>query len=222
MTIWGYPLCELFLKGGTVMWPLLASSVLVMALALDRALAHWRVRLDYRSFMDGLKRAIEDGGYEKAQMRCRESQNPIARVAGAYLAHRSSEGELRAGIVQREGSEALEGMERHIRGLAVLAGLSTLMGLLGTVTGLVTCFQRIASAGGQFQPGDLAAGIWAALVTTVFGLVIAIPATALYHYFDHRTDRVARRMGFVVSYMDEWFGQVTPSTSAARSIDEEE
>jgi biopolymer transport protein ExbB len=92
----------------------------------------------------------------------------------------------------------------------VLASLSTLMGLLGTVSGLVGCFQRIAAAGGQFQPGDLAAGIWEALITTVFGLVIAIPATALYHYFDHRVDGVTRRMSMMVSYLDEWSGQTTP------------
>jgi biopolymer transport protein ExbB len=94
--------------------------------------------------------------------------------------------------------------------------------LLGTVTGLVVAFQRIESLTGTVQPGDLAGGIWEALLTTVFGLVVAIPCMAAYYGFEHKADAIARRMQFVVSELNEYFGKVgTPSESPRREPQEE-
>ena len=78
------------------------------------------------------------------------------------------------------------------------------------MAGLVGAFQAIELAGGQVQAADLASGIWEALLTTVFGLTIAIPCLAAYHGFESVADRMARRMSFVVSYLDQWLGKQTP------------
>ena len=81
-----------------------------------------------------------------------------------------------------------------------------MIGLLGTVIGLVDAFQQIELAGGQVQPSDLAAGIWKALLTTVFGLIVALPTLAVYHAFDSRVGSLALQMQWLVAHLNEWTG----------------
>ena len=98
--------------------------------------------------------------------------------------------------------------------MGLVAQISTLLGLLGSVTGLITIFhqvQVVQSLGGQVQPSDLAGGIWAKLLTTTFGLVIAIPCLAAYQIFESRVDSLSRQMAALVSYLDEWLLAAKPT-----------
>lgn len=191
------------------MWPLLGCSIFALAIVADRALAHWLARLDFNRFVANLRQLILEGRHAEAASFAAAQRGPLARTAETYLLHLDEADASRGAIVHREGSIALEGIEARQRGLAAVANLATLLGLLGTVTGLVDAFRHIELAGGQVQPGDLASGIWEALLTTVFGLGIAIPAHAAFHLFESRADRTARRMGFLISHLDQWFGKVT-------------
>lgn len=206
---WDYSLSDLLEKGGFIMWPLLCCSVGALALVLDRGTAHFRLRLGFRQFVERLERLVKGGELSEALNLCRSSRNPVARTAEAYLANLRSGDELRSTIIEREGGLALENAEKRLRGLAAIAQVSTLIGLLGTVIGLVSAFHQIEISGGQVQAGGLAAGIWAALLTTVFGLCIAIPSFLILQVFESRVDRMARRMGYVVSYLDQWLGKKT-------------
>ena len=109
-----------------------------------------------------------------------------------------------------------------MRLLATITHLAPFLGLLGTVTGLVSAFHQIELLGGQVQPSDLAGGIWQALITTVFGLVIAIPCMAAYHGFENEADRISRRMQFLVSELNEFFGKHSKSDFKSADIEEEE
>lgn len=213
--IWDRSPADLFRSGGPLMWPLLACSVLVAAIILDRVWTFWRVRLDFRRFVAELGGLVTRGALEEAHARCRRSRNPIAAAAGVYLEHRDADDVLRAARIQREGALALERVENRIRWLLTGAHLATLLGLLGTVTGLAAAFYRIEAQGGHVQPADLAGGIWEALLTTIFGLTVAIPAMFAHHLFDERADRMARQMSFIVSYLDEWTGKRTQGIEAA-------
>ncbi len=206
MHVWGHTLRELFALGGVVMWPLLACSIVGAALIVDRTIALWRLRLSLTEFVAQLQPLVRCGQIERAEAICRSSDHPMAQIAGLYLAHRREPESIRATILRREGSLVLERLERRLRALSLVGHLSPLLGLLGTVTGLVGAFHQVELHGGQVQPDHLAAGIWEALLTTVFGLVIAIPATAAYHMFEHRVDTVAQQMQLVIAYLDEWFG----------------
>jgi biopolymer transport protein ExbB len=84
--------------------------------------------------------------------------------------------------MEDQGREEITTLERHLGILATIAGVAPMLGFLGTVTGLVSAFQSVASAAGQPSPADLADGIWEALITTVFGLVVGIPVAAAYNY----------------------------------------
>jgi biopolymer transport protein ExbB len=153
-----------------------------------------------------LKQLLSKQKVKEALVFCRKHANPDSKIAADYLKHLENDS-LRNEILKREGSLALEKVETRLRGLATLTHIAPLLGLLGTVTGLVTAFHRIELLGGQVQAGDLASGIWEALITTVYGLVIAIPCMAAYHGFEAAADRIARRMQFVVSELDEFFGK---------------
>lgn len=202
--LWDQTLIGLFQKGGFAMWPLLVCSVLGVAIILERSYYFFRLRFDYEKFRRELQGLLKLKKFREAMSLCRRHANPIPRIAESYLKHLDSD-ELRNEILRREGSFALEQVETRLRALAALTHIAPLLGLLGTVTGLVSAFHQIELLGGQVQPGDLAAGIWEALITTVYGLVIAIPCMAAYHGFESLADRIARRMQFIVSELDEFF-----------------
>lgn len=210
MTLWDQTLFGLFVKGGFAMWPLLFCSIVGIAIIVERFFYFQRIRLDYSSFSKELRELLSKKKFREAQIFCRKHANPIPRIAADYLKHLDND-ILRNDIIKREGSLALEKVEARLRGLASITHISPLLGLLGTVTGLVGAFHQIEVMGGQVQPGDLAAGIWEALITTVFGLVIAIPCMAVYHSFETTADRISRRMQFIVSELDEFLGKHSSS-----------
>ncbi|MBZ0166260.1 MAG: MotA/TolQ/ExbB proton channel family protein, partial [Candidatus Omnitrophica bacterium] len=149
-----------------------------------------------------------------------ESQrgNPVPQIAGTYL--RNLKNAQRNSILTREGTNLLERVEARLRGLATITHVAPLLGLLGTVAGLVDAFHEIERSVGQVQPQNLAGGIWEALLSTVFGLIVAIPCMVAYHTYESYADRIARRMQAVVTELDEFFGN--PSGQAFRPSCEDE
>ena len=209
MLFWDQTLAELFLKGSFVMIPLLICCVLGATIIVERGIYYMRLRFSYEKFSKGLRSMLQkENGFREAIVYSRKKGNPISRLAEMYILHVQNDG-LREEILNREGSLALEKMEAHLRTLAAITHLAPLLGLLGTVTGLVTAFHQIEIVGGQVQASQLAGGIWEALITTVFGLVIAIPCMAAYHGYESHVDRVSRRMQFIVTDLDEYFGKTT-------------
>lgn len=245
MTFWGQTFWGLFQKGGFAMWPLLACSVMALAIIAQRFYFHFTIRLDEAAFRRELKQLLMAKKRNEALALCQASCHPVPKIAEQYLLNLlfdsfdgaqapsfrtgikaplrvnpernlASYGEdsrrvdaQRTNILKCEGSLLLEGVEKNLKGLATIAHLAPLLGLLGTVTGLVSAFHQIEILGGQVQAGNLAGGIWEALITTVFGLVVAIPATAFFHYFENKTDFIARRMQLVISELDRFFGKET-------------
>jgi len=202
------PFHDIFLRGGIVMWPLLFCSVLGAAVILDRAVFFLRLRAtDLRRLQDRIIGDLRRGDAQAALRAARGSDHPVARVAASYLENLDRPAALRTEIVRREGSLQLERVEKRLRVLAAISHLAPLLGLLGTVLGMVLAFAKIEGLQGAMKPADLAGGIWQALLTTVFGLTVAIPCMAAYHGFEGLADKIARRMQFVVTSLDEALGQ---------------
>lgn len=194
---------SLFIKGGFFMWPLLLCSIIGLAVILDRAV--FFIFLGRGSDLPRfLRRSLEGGaspGLLAASLRNR--RHPIAAVAATYLENLSRPDSLRAELVRAEGGRQLERVEARLRILATISHLSPLLGLLGTVTGLVIAFAQMQVLGAAAQPADLAGGIWEALLTTVFGLIVAIPCMAAYHGYEGLADRIARNMAASVVLLDD-------------------
>ncbi|OGX37839.1 MAG: hypothetical protein A3D87_02930 [Omnitrophica WOR_2 bacterium RIFCSPHIGHO2_02_FULL_50_17] len=207
--MWGQSLAELFEKTGFTRWPLLLCSVIGLAIIMERVYYFYRLRCDD----EGCRRELfwllrnPPQGIAEAIRFCQSRPNPVTQIAAVYLSNRGNS--HRKSILSREGSLAMERVENRLRGLATITHVAPLLGLLGTVTGLVAAFHEIEFSSGQIHAQNLAGGIWEALLSTVFGLIVAIPCMVAYHGFESYADRIARRMQFVVSELDEFFGNCT-------------
>ncbi|MCQ2444295.1 MAG: MotA/TolQ/ExbB proton channel family protein [Mailhella sp.] len=171
--------------GGWMMWPLLLVSIMAAAIIVERLLLYSSLRFPSGSFAESLRPAVRG---DRAPLAAELRRSPLlARFADAAEAGGPhAEAELRL-----EGNAVMARLDARLPMLSVLARLAPLMGLLGTVLGMISTFSEIAGAQAGVNMNQLAGGIWQALVTTAAGLVIAIPAHFFLHLFRTRADAVA-------------------------------
>lgn len=187
----------LFVKGGPVMYPIVLGSVLALALFLERIWALRREKVIPPAFRGRVRSMVKEGKLSEAEVLCQENASSLANIVGAGL---REVGKARAQIkevVTEVGRREVAILERYVEFLGTIAAVEPLMGLLGTVTGLIRAFQRVealADKGGGVNPGALAAGIWEALITTAAGLVVAIPAYLGYRYLQARVTSLVVEM----------------------------
>ncbi len=205
--IWSLNITELFSKTGFTAWPLLLCSIIGLTIIIERSYYFLRLKLDYPKFNPKLFQLLRDNKVKEALIFCRKHPNPVVRIAFLYLKNLNHP--LKDAILSREASLAMEKVENRLRGLAAITHIAPLLGLLGTVTGLVSSFHQIELLGGQATAENLAGGIWEALLSTVFGLIVAIPCMTAYHSFESQADKIARRMQTIVSELDEFFNKDT-------------
>lgn len=183
-------LWELFQRGGFAMWPLLFCSVVALAIILDRS---WFFLVSLRGEDDdvvtGALAALAGGRPLEAMQAIRKHKGPAASLISAALSHR---GQARAVVEEAMGRAARVELLRMQRGLGTLEAIVTvapLLGLLGTVTGIIRTFNVIGSMSGLQSPSQVAPGIAEALFTTAFGLMIASPAVLCHALFAHQVER---------------------------------
>jgi biopolymer transport protein ExbB len=167
---------EWFAKGGFFMWPILACSVAALWFLIDRAIYFW-VRIP--RINDGLMRIC------RGQAGTEPQPGHLAPALQKTLASGQGDADLLELALEQDMIDA----ERRLSGLSVVAQVAPLLGLLGTVTGMIKVFQQIQDLQGQVNPSILAGGIWEALITTAAGLTVAIPAMVGYLYFATRIGR---------------------------------
>jgi len=194
-------LYEILVSGGPVMIPIGLCSVVALTYAVERWLRLSAKRLGTDGFGRELLGAIEQGGVERGLELCRARPTALARVMQPALARFGAPFLEREKLVEDAGQREVRRLSANLRPLVVIAMIAPLLGLLGTVWGIIVAFSTIALAEGLGKPELLANGISQALVTTAAGLVVAIPAQAAYHYFRGRIDRFAWRA-------EELYGQV--------------
>lgn len=218
MSLWGLNLVELFQKAGMTRWAILLCSILALAIILDRTLYYFHVKTNAERFAEKLLGLLKARDVRSALKLATETRHPVGVITAAYLRHLKHP--LRDKILSREGSKAIAAIERRLRGLAAITHIAPLLGLLGTVAGLVTTFFAIQTAGGQIQPELLAGGIWEALLSTVFGLLVAIPSMVAYYAFESFADQSTAQIQSVVSELDEFFGKVSLQDFTSSSKEE--
>ncbi|GAB4169150.1 MAG: MotA/TolQ/ExbB proton channel family protein [Terrimicrobiaceae bacterium] len=196
---------ELFQRGGALMWVLLGFSVVAVAVIMERGLVYLRYGLRCDGWMARLMEELRAGRLDRAAGMAKSCRHPVARVVEEYLGNLKRPAKIRRDNVARRGTLVLEDVEKRLRVLAAIAHLAPLVGLLGTVMGMVVAFAQIQSLQGAAKPADLAGGIWEALLTTVFGLVVAIPSMAAFHGYESHADKIARRMEMAVTELDDHF-----------------
>ena len=187
---------EFLAKGGVLMFPLLLCSVAEVAIIIERLYVFWKNRPLTESFLPETIRQVSEGTGRCALEHLQDFSGPVAATikAGlkAYLNHRQEHYVEKA--LARAGSRELSMLEHNLRGLNVIANVAPLLGLLGTVTGMIKAFMKIQELGGGVDASQLAGGIWEAMMTTAAGLTVAIPSLLVYNYFMGRINRIETEM----------------------------
>lgn len=188
---------DLFQQGGTVMYVLLLMSLLATAIILLKLYQFYRGDLRKVSFIDITVSDLKQGDYPHVIKHLQQQTNPVARVLESAVSFGADPRMSREDVeaeVSRVGSAQIRQLESWLRGLSSIAHLSPLLGLLGTVTGMIVAFMNLQAAGSRVDPSILSGGIWEALLTTAFGLTVAIPAMAAFYYLEGEVDHVRATM----------------------------
>jgi biopolymer transport protein ExbB len=182
--------------GGPVIVILMVISVIALALVMMKLVQFARMGVGNDRFVEPVAQQMRGGDFAGAARALKDEKGPVAAVMRAATAGRGMDGEtpMVREEVERIAQAQIEGMERGMASLGLIATASPLLGLLGTVTGLIGAFQQLASAGDRVDPAILASGIWEALLTTAAGLVIAIPVASIHVWLQRTIDGTARRM----------------------------
>lgn len=180
---------KLFLKGGAMMWPILLCSVLSVTIILERLFFYIRAEQNPERLISVLKDLLRKNKVKEALELCDKRITPLSQVLKAGIVKFEHTKEIIKEAMENASLYEVPKLEKNLSYLATIAHISPLLGLLGTVLGLVRCFHTIEIKVAQFGsivPSDLAGGIWEALITTVAGLIVAIPTYVAYNYFVHK------------------------------------
>ena len=168
-------------------------SIMVIALVIERSVALRRERVIPSRFLDQVRRAIYRGDIKAILECCDEYPVAMARVLRVGLSrYQVAPNELEKAL-ETAGQIEASSLNSRVRGLGVVANLAPMLGFLGTVMGMIKAFNAIAAAGTS-NPGLVASGISEALLTTAAGLLVGIPALALFHFFRSRADQLITAM----------------------------
>ncbi len=178
---------EFIIKGGPVMVPLLLCSVISLSIIVERCLSLRRSRILRYDVLQRIEELLRDRKIPEASTLCKRYPSSMTRILlAAILNHDKSRQEIKE-IIEDAGRQEVPVLERYLTILGTVASISVLLGLLGTVSGMIRTFNVIAALG-YGHPEALAGGISEALVATATGLVIAIPTLVMYNFFTSKVD----------------------------------
>ncbi|MDX1633037.1 MAG: MotA/TolQ/ExbB proton channel family protein [Marinobacter sp.] len=184
---------ELLKAGGIIMVPIVACSILALAIILER---FWTLRVSRvapQSTINELWRWIKKKELNGRKLKALQASSPLGRILAAGLMNAKHGREIMKESIEHEASQVIHELERFLNPLGTVATITPLLGLLGTVIGMIKVFAEIQLAG-VGDAGNLAGGISEALMTTAAGLSVAIPALICHRYFIRRVDELVVSM----------------------------
>lgn len=184
---------EIVKSGGWVMVPLLLCSVVATAIVAERFWALRKQRICPRNLVDQIWQWAKAGQMDVMRISSLRGSSPLGRVLAAGLMNRHYSREVMKESIEEAGRHVVLELERYLNTLGTIASISPLLGLLGTVLGMIKVFTAI-SAVGVGSPTEMAGGLSEALITTVAGLIVAIPSLMFYRHFQRRVDELVSTM----------------------------
>lgn len=202
------------LRGGFLMYPLLLLYILTIAVIIERSIFFFITKCDcdkyrsefFRRLSQYSSKEIEEK-YKKGELLPGYYYSPISQIVYLFFEHRHAAPETRDDLIAVEGNKEIVKMERYLWGLGTIGHIAPLIGLLGTITGLIRMFRGIEMCGGQVDMAQLSGGIWEAILTTAAGLIIAIPALLAYHFFMNIVERRTEEMQYTLTRLKHFFAQ---------------
>lgn len=180
---------DLFLAGGIMMWPILLCSLLVVGISLERYWTLNPTKLAPKTLLAQVWSWVKNNQLDATKLRELKQSSPLGQILAAGLSNSKHGRDVMKESIEEAANQVIHDLERYIGTLSVIANIAPLMGLLGTVLGMIQVFNAIMLQG-TGNTGVLAGGISVALYTTVAGLVVAIPATIAHKYFQRRVDAI--------------------------------
>ncbi len=178
-------------KGGFIMIPILLCSIIALAIVIERLYFIRTTQENPKTTLDRFKESLMRNRLSEEWRGQQDSEDSIKRMIGDGLRLKDLPKWQMEERLSEVGQEEINKQNKFIRGLEVIASITPLMGLLGTVIGMVQAFNKVAEHKGIVDPSLLAGGIWEALLTTAAGLSVAIPTMVMLHYFTRRSENVA-------------------------------
>ena len=184
---------ELFYKGGIFMYPILLCSITAVAIFIERL---WNLRRDRvipSGFLSDAESLIRSEKISDATTLCQRSPSTMARILLVGIKNFGRKREVIKEYLEEVGRQESASLERFVEGLGTISGVATLLGLLGTISGMIKIFSGISEQT-VVNPGSLAGGISEALITTYAGLSVAIPTLVMYKYLQSKTNALILQM----------------------------
>jgi biopolymer transport protein ExbB len=184
---------EIVRAGGPLMWPIILCSIAAAAIILERLWTLQDKRVLPPDLTKKVWQLVESGQVNDKVVRALQQNSPLGKVLAAGLANRHRPREVMMERLEDAGRHVVHELERFLNSLATIAAVTPLLGLLGTVTGIIKAFNAI-QAGGMGDPRMLSGGIAEALITTAAGLLVAIPTLIAYRYLRGKVDGIVVQM----------------------------
>lgn len=211
-------LFSIFLKGGIIMWFILACSIIGLTVIIDRYIVIRKAKINVPAFMVRIRGMLKKKDISGAISYCMEEKSPVANIIRKGLTKYKLGHERVKEAIENAGRQEISKLEKGLAVLASISGIAPLLGFLGTVTGMITAFMTIEDLAGSANPSDLAGGIWEALLTTAFGLIVGIPALAFYNYF---VGAVKKLVGDMETVANDVVDTIQDSSASPSEFEEE-
>lgn len=192
---------EFLIVGGPVVWILMGFSVIALTIVIVKFWQLTSLRAESRKVLELALESWRNKDADGAIAMLSDKRPVESIVAYSMDALRSASRDVSTvrEEAERRALNTLHDLRSNLRPLEIIASLSPLLGLLGTVLGMITAFQGMESAGSQVDPSVLSGGIWQALLTTAVGIAVAIPVVALHAWLERKVERVAHLMNDAVT-----------------------
>ena len=193
-----------FLKGGIVMWPILALSVVSLSIIMEKFYSFHRARLNLPQFLSKIEDCLIKGEVKRALDICRKTSSPLAGMCRVVIENQQLSQERKEEFFSQFSSVQIRDLGKNLRALGIIGHICPLLGLFGTVLGMIKAFMAVEKMAGSVNPGVLAGGIWEALLTTAAGLAVAIPTLAAYYYLEGKLEDISLQMRDVVFQVEKF------------------
>ncbi len=187
---------ELMMKGGWIVWPILVCSVVAAILFFERVFHLHRAQIKQDDFLSGIYTIANRGNLAEAVSICDQTPGPVAHMVRIALLHSEERPEELKQTISKAGLSEIPRLEKNLGGLLTIAQITPMLGLMGTVVGLVHVFMVMEQNAPLVEIGDLSAGIWQALITTAMGICVAVPSFAAYNFLLSRVETITLDMEY--------------------------
>src|SRR3954471_1966068 len=212
-----------FARGGPMIWVLLILALVGVMLFIERTLYLHRGQIRAKAFVDGIKNILAKRRLVEALTVCEETPGPVAAVVKAALLHADDPADAMRFHVQEAAVIELPALERRLGSIAAVAQVAPLVGLLGTIVGMISTFLAFEKGGNYAMAAALSAGMWQALLTTAASLMLAIPAHLAYHFLAGRVRAIVRDVEWsgneIMKYLLTEFRGAKPAEPARQTAE---